>query len=834
MSDSAAVRLLFMGLASLITCTPGLSSAQTDAAMAYAPWAEDHPANVQLGLPQTPDKESDIKPARLSLSDLEKFFGKDEENASSASSQTSAIETLYAERIVDELPQFGYDLFDPNAEISRALPSGKVTEDYRLSSGDALILTVRGQENARQRALIDAQGMLIAEPFMPVMAAGKTLEAVRKELSAQAAQSYNTDIYVSLDGVRQIGVLVIGDVNKPGLKTLTPFHTVLDALNLSGGIHKTGSLRMIKLVRGGQTRFIDLYSVMMQGAGGADSLLSDGDRLIIPPLGPTVAVAGAVKRPAIYEIKRGQKLSMSEMLGLAGGVLIPADNRFMRLAALNSGDEMIEPVAEPNKRTFGDGDILQVARSESRRASDVTLAGETRQPGNHPLAMAKKLSELLGDARVLGKDIYPLLGVIERRDPATLARTYVEFSPQAIVQKNDDETLQEGDIVHLFSMKDIIALDKQSDTVAMASDLLTPVSYTPGKSAAPEHKKNSDPMLVSFLKERSAHVRGAVRRAGPYPIATGTSLKALLASTGGLTVEASPDNIELTLRIPQGAKRQTVSFNKDDLTQILIAPGDTVRVNQAYQRVADESVALLGEVNHPGKYDLMPGDTLLSLIERAGGLSKQAYPPGAIFSRKSERVAEEARYRAQAQDLELKLAAALSQQDSDKKPDMNQISATQGLVSQLKSAQAVGRITVEADPGVLKQDPEQNILLESGDRIFIPKRPMTVRVAGEVQSPASLQFRKGKGPDDYINEAGGESYFADSDRAFVIQPDGSAKPLSVSSWNHAPTFISPGSTIIVPRDPKPFDFLDGAERISQILANLAISGLYVDALGDDD
>jgi len=102
-----------------------------------------------------------------------------------------------------------------------------------------------------------------------------------------------------------------------------------------------------------------------------------------------------------------------------------------------------------------------------------------------------------------------------------------------------------------------------------------------------------------------------------------------------------------------------------------------------------------------------------------------------------------------------------------------------------------------------------------------------------VLSPAALQFKSGKSAMDYINEAGGTTYYADKGRAFVIFPDGSAAPLGISAWNHSNHLIPPGSTIIVPRDPKPFDFLDSAERVSQILANLAISGLYIEAIGDD-
>lgn len=210
---------------------------------------------------------------------------------------------------------------------------------------------------------------------------------------------------------------------------------------------------------------------------------------------------------------------------------------------------------------------------------------------------------------------------------------------------------------------------------------------------------------------------------------------------------------------------------------------------------------------------------------------EQGYPDGAIFSRESERRAEEARFRSQAQELELRLAAAMNRENE---PDTGQIASVQELVTQLRNAEAVGRITVEADPGALAAQPELDILLEPGDRIFIPQRPLTVRVAGEILSPAALQFRKDKDPRDYISEAGGFTHDADKDRVFVLYPDGSAQPLLVNAWNHTPAFIPPGSTVVVPRDPKPFDFIQTAKDVSQILSNLAITGIFIDDIKNED
>ena len=338
-----------------------------------------------------------------------------------------------------------------------------------------------------------------------------------------------------------------------------------------------------------------------------------------------------------------------------------------------------------------------------------------------------------------------------------------------------------------------------------------------------------DPVLVSFLKERSVFVRGAVRQAGAYPVTDDANLKNILSVAGGIALEGNKKNIELTSR---GQGRRVIDIETESAADTIIKAGDTVRVNQKFHKIATKTVMISGEVNHPGNYDLMSGDTLLDLVTRAGGLTEQAYPDGAIFSRANERKREKTRYKAQAQDLELKLASSLQQQDEKKQPNTTQVAQTQSLIAQLKEADTVGRITVEADPATLSANPDQNILLEKGDRIYVPKRPLTVRVAGEVLSPAALQFRQGKKAVDYIREAGGTSHYADKKRSFVIYPDGSAQPLDVGHWNHSSVMIPPGSTVIVPRDPKPFDFLDSAGRVSQMIANLAISGLYIEAIGD--
>ena len=416
-----------------------------------------------------------------------------------------------------------------------------------------------------------------------------------------------------------------------------------------------------------------------------------------------------------------------------------------------------------------------------------------------------------------------------------------------VLRRQYDDQLQDGDVVHFFSHQQIADINadapegrfEKKRRLKIKEPHISPVAY--GSAPALNNMAEIIPDdVLNVLKERSLFVRGAVRRTGHYPVTQGTTLENILAVAGGITLEADKKNIEITRREDSfkhpeyeeisKIKRRNVNIIETDARNISVQPGDTIRVNQKFQKITDNHVQIIGEVKNPGRYDLMAGDTILSLVKRAGGLSKYAYAEGAIFSRKSERRIEAQRYKAQARSLEMSLASKVQ---SDKPPNDSQIDMTRQLIEQLNNTETIGRVTVEADPDILATNPELNMLLERGDRIYIPKRPLTVRVTGEVLSPSSLQFRSEKKARDYVNQAGGYTRSADKDRVFVVYPDGSAQPLRLGNWTHSAPFIPPGSTIVVPHDPKPFSFLDSAKDITQIFTNLAVTGFLVSEIQND-
>lgn len=756
----------------------------------------------------------------------------------------SALEGMYSARAQENLEQFGYDLFASSAitepRNTQHPPMGAVQDDFILGTGDELQITFTGQRTDQKNYKINTEGLLIVKDLQPLPAAGRTIGEIREEIDAALASLHNTRAYIALTSVRQVGILVVGHVQKPGRQNLTVFHTALDALNAAGGVKKTGTLRKIRLVREGRTQIIDLYDLMLRGASLADTRLRDGDRIIVQPIGPTVAVAGDVKRPGIFELREGayaapkdsESLSLEDMLALAGGILAPGQNRFIRLDLDKSGRENASEIEDEKKKLFSDGAVLSVQKTQENRSGMVELAGHTRRPGLHDLNRNRTLSALLDTPDVLGPDIYPLIGIVVRWDPETLSTRHLDFSVRAVSERKADFDLHEKDTVLLLGKTEIQKLFQEDNH---EPEKIEKIGYAQAAPANIAKKPPLDDSIRKYLKNTAVNLTGSAMNPGLYPISEGVTLDHLLAVAGGLTREADTSNLEITAATTSSQPGDAPARTTYDLSQtppenIILRPGDSIRIAALTRTAEQRTVTLSGEVRHPGPYDILPGDRVSDLLQRAGGLSRQAYPEGAIFSRESQRKAERLRFRTSAQDMKRALARAV-ENDKDA-PDAAQIEMVRELAHDLENVTPLGRITVETDPEILAIKPELDMLLEPGDRLHIPKRPLTVRVDGEVLSPASLQFRKDKDPQDYIREAGGFTYHADKDRAFVIFPDGSAQPLKVSLWRHSADLIPPGSTIIVPRDPKPFDFIESAKDISQILSNLAITSIFIDDIRD--
>ena len=351
------------------------------------------------------------------------------------------------------------------------------------------------------------------------------------------------------------------------------------------------------------------------------------------------------------------------------------------------------------------------------------------------------------------------------------------------------------------------------------------------------------PELLPLVVEHITSLNGAVRRPGSYPLVGDVSVETLVTVAGGFTRDANLTSIRIartqvdTNNLEGRASRLKFSAIDSPTSQSdqSILPGDFVTIDSYRSDIEPRPVLISGEVKNAGFYEITRGERLSSVLRRASGLTPQAYPYGAVFTRESIKREDEAWRQRSLRDLRESMIQ-LAGRGRSRGVGIGDIGEFyEFIANQLTQAPLVGRLVVEADPAVLAVRASRDIVLEGGDRLVYPKRPVHVTVSGEVLNPGAVPFVSNHNVADYIESAGGITRSADLSQAFVVMPDGTAKALSLASWQSGGRvkFLPPGSAIVVPRDPLPFDYLTFAIDISDILSKLAISAASIATINDD-
>jgi protein involved in polysaccharide export with SLBB domain len=319
-----------------------------------------------------------------------------------------------------------------------------------------------------------------------------------------------------------------------------------------------------------------------------------------------------------------------------------------------------------------------------------------------------------------------------------------------------------------------------------------------------------------------------VRGPGVYLVGPSVPLQDLVTAAGGTVNWVDASGVELiTTNVDPATGRSNTSRTKLALNQTLanytVRPRDELRFNQIFTDNDIGSVTLQGEVRFTGSYRLTRGERLSDLLARAGGLTNSAYPYGTVFLRKSVAALERDGYVRTAKEVEDQLVTAMTRVGTNRL-DPATFTSLQSFVSDLRNQQPLGRISIVADPSVLATRPDLDPLLEPDDVIFIPQRPSTISVLGQVMQPGSFPYRSGESVADYISRAGGYGRFSDANQTFIILPDGTARKVE-ESWLRfaAASALPPGSAIVVPRDLAPFDLRQTLLDVTQILGQLAVT-----------
>lgn len=728
---------------------------------------------------------------------------------------------IEAEPFQRSLQQFGYDFFKNSLTAGTALENAPVGPDYVIGPGDSLRIDLWGSIQARQDLVVDRNGEISIPRIGTIKVWGVTFQQAREIIDKAISRYYKGyELNVSMGRLRTIQVFVVGEVESPGTYSVASTATVINALALAGGPAKTGTLRAIRLSRGGSmVQEIDLYTMFLSGDRSKDLRLESGDTIFVPVIGPVAAVAGEVKRPGIYELK--EKTTLQQLLQMAGGVTASGDLGRIQLERFEgNASRVVMDFELQNSRLDGtaaaaeirDRDLVKIFPVYQALRQVVTLQGNAVRPGEYQFRQGMRISDLLPSYRDLLPQSYLESAQVVRLVPPDFHRESIAVNLKKVWDGDAGENilLHEQDTLKIFSR-------------------------------------------TEMEEKMSVAINGHVVNPGTYDYYDRMTIRDLLAAAGSLKRNAYMEKAELTRTVTaDGVARTTrfdVNLNKalagDPQNNLTLQPDDVliVRGIQEWLESDDRFVTVEGEVRFPGTYSIGKGEKLMSVLERAGGYTDKAYLSGARFTRKAVQKEQQKRMdeiilRTE-QDI-LKKQGELASVAASREELEATKSALEGLqksLEKLKTLKAEGRVVVKLEKLDEFADSAYNVELQGGDLIQIPPRSNVVNVLGQVYNQTAHIYQPGEQVSYYLEKAGGVTRDGDEKDMYIIRADGSVFSRQQASfgihWDDASrswTFgsfmaaaLQPGDTLVVPQKLERTAWLRDIKDITQILANVALT-----------
>jgi polysaccharide export outer membrane protein len=326
-----------------------------------------------------------------------------------------------------------------------------------------------------------------------------------------------------------------------------------------------------------------------------------------------------------------------------------------------------------------------------------------------------------------------------------------------------------------------------------------------------------------------------VRNEGVYELSEGLGIPELVKMAGGFTKNSFKLTLEVTRRtivndsvLVRNIKKMNLKELLDGTASFDLQDGDRMYIREVVNSREFTSIVLQGEFNFPGRYEFTPGEKLSSVIQRAGGFSKQAYLRGAVFLRLSVKEQQLRHAEEVGRRLEGQLQARLQQakDESERAGLMAALQRRQQLLGEIQRAPYLGRVVIKVDSRMKFKDTDWDMELENGDVLFVGPKVSTVSVLGEVSSPTTLiHTRKTNQVGEVLAKAGGVNTYGDYSQTFYVAPDGVISTPGSTPWysSFKCKAVEPGGTVIVPLKPPTVDYLEVWAKATQILYQLAIS-----------
>ena len=633
--------------------------------------------------------------------------------------------------------------FEPNVNIA-------TPPNYRLGPGDEVVIDIWGASQNTIRQQISPDGTINLEQLGPVFLSGMTVDRAQQYLTDELRKIYSdqsNQIRVTLGNTRTIQINVMGEVVQPGTYALSAFSTVFHALYRAGGVSNIGSLRNVKVSRGGKiVATVDVYQFIMQGKTRDDIRLEEGDVIIVPAYDALVQITGNVKRPMRYEMKKDETLST--LLKYAGGFTSDAYTKSLRIVRQNGKEYQVNTVDDTDYSVckMHDGDVVTAEAILDRFTNKLEVRGAVYRPGIYELGgKLNTVRELVEKADGLMADAFTGRAVLYR-ERENKTREVKQIDIRAIMDGTQpDIPLQKNDVLYIPSIHDLEDLG-------------------------------------------NVQIFGEVAHPGDYPYADNMTLEDLVITAGGLRESASVVRVDVARRVkdPKSTESsatigQTFSFGLKDGFVVDGEPGftlqpyDQVFVRRSPGYSAQQNVTVNGEVLYGGTYALTTkSERISSVIAKAGGATPFAYVKGA----KLTRVANEEEIKRMQDVVNL-----LRRQVGDAMMD--------SLGINVQNTFTVG---IDLEAALANPGSDADIVLREGDVISVPEYNNTVKIDGAVMMPNTVSYKEGESVKYYISQAGGYGQNAKKSKKFIIYMNGQIAEVKGSGKKQ----IEPGCEIIVP------------------------------------
>lgn len=717
-----------------------------------------------------------------SLSPIEKLFN----NSDSAK----------ADKIIR---QVGYDIFSSSGGQGQS--AGKFGNSYKLNVGEKVnvylygdsvdIMAISGANllNPMTKTEVDSKGDIFIQGIGVVKAENRTLGEVENSINSLAAQKYKSlKVKLTVSTGNEFSVFVYGQVNRPGKVVIGNNSTIIDALGAAGGVKKTGTLRNIQYTTGSKVKSVDLYKAIFMGNDN-NIVLRANDKIFVDSIGKVVAFKNGVSTPGIYEVANNENLE--QLIKYAGGLLPVTQTTSVTMTRLDNktNERVAMNLSWANAKTtvLQSGDTVEFRKLYNEVENVVTIQGNIKHPATFAYKEGMRLSDILRSEYELLEETFINQAVIRRVSGQDNQITTIPVFLQEFFSGMNDPVLQPRDIISVYKNTNSQFVDvygcinmpkhltyKPNMTL---KDVLTDIQFIESDMAQ-NHES-----AVNYKHEPQ---QGEVR---------------LNATTQNANRLIPTENVAVEITSPSGDTQlyylYDIMINSDRIKNIVINPEDKIFFRTLRGNEVMKTVKISGFVKHPGVYSFVEGKRLTDIIETAGGLTSDAELRGIVFTRASLRNKQiDIALKNNDKDIQMlkgRVAGGFKQDKDDKQTKLDLINILENSEDEIVK-NYTGQISLNIEKNDIKSiSNADNLSVQDGDDIYIPRISNHVTVMGEVYNEQAFVYKKGTKAKYYIKKVGGYTPNANKFRTYKVSVNGRAKKIGKNAK------IEPGDTIIVPR-----------------------------------